>query len=90
MGSSRPAEGFKLFNLKIKFVYKSNTATASSSHSYQPLIKGQMIMLPLHSQDTAAIKIFIGQALPTTLAVGDVFDKQAGGQIAEFKRFKSS
>jgi hypothetical protein len=49
-----------------------------------------MIMLPLHSQDTAAIKIIIGQAIPTKLAAGDVFDKQAGGLIAEFIRIKSS
>jgi hypothetical protein len=90
MGSSRPALRFKLFDLKIRFVFNSDTATTSSSHSYQPLIKGQMIMLPLHSQDTAAIKIIIGQAIPTKLAAGDVFDKQAGGLIAEFIRIKSS
>jgi hypothetical protein len=41
-------------------------------------------MLPLHSQDTAAVKIINGQALPTRLAVGDVFGKQAGGVFAEF------
>lgn len=44
-----------------------------------------MIMLPLHSQNTAAIKIIIGQAVPPRIAGGDVFDKQAGvGGVAEF------
>lgn len=38
-------------------------------------------MLPLHSQNTAAIKLIIGQAVPTRKAVGDVFGKQAGGGL---------
>jgi hypothetical protein len=45
-----------------------------------------MIMLPLHSQYTAAVKLIIGQALPNKLAVGDVFVKQASGVFAEFIR----
>jgi hypothetical protein len=45
-----------------------------------------MIMLPLHSQYTAAIKRIIGQALPNKFALGDVFGKQASGMFAEFIR----
>lgn len=86
MGSSRPAVLFKLFDLKIKLNFTPDTAPTTSVHSYQPLIKGQMIMLPLHSQDTAAVKIINGQAVPTKIAAGDVFDKQASGGFAEFIR----
>lgn len=43
-----------------------------------------MIMLPLHSQNTAAVKIISGQAVPIRKATGDVFGKQAGGVFAEF------
>lgn len=43
-------------------------------------------MLPLHSQNTAAVKIINGQAIPTKIAAGDVFGKQASGVIAEFIR----
>lgn len=79
MGSSRPAGLFKLFDLKIKLNLVTETAPTSSFHSFQPLIRGQMIMLPLHSQNTAAVKIISGQAVPVKLATGDVFGKQAGG-----------
>lgn len=41
-------------------------------------------MLPLHSQNTAAVEVITGQAVPTKIAAGDVFDKQAGGVFAEF------
>jgi hypothetical protein len=61
MGSSRPAELFKLFDLNIKLDLYRDTGSTSSCHSYQPLIKRQMIMLPLHSQDTAAVKISVGR-----------------------------
>ena len=84
MGSSRPASRFKLFNLKIKLDLTAETAPTSLVHSYQPLIRGQMIMLPLHSQNTAAVEVITGQAVPTKKATGDVFDKQAGGLFAEF------
>lgn len=84
MGSSRPAGAFKLFDLKIKLYLITETAPTSLFHSFQPLIRGQVIMLPLHSQDTAAVKIISGQAVPAKLAAGDVFGKQAGGVFAEF------
>jgi len=84
MGSSRPAEIFKLFDLKINFNIIFDTEFSTLSHSYQPLIKRQMIMLPLHSQNTAAVKIISGQAVPIILAIGDVFVKQAGINFAEF------
>lgn len=84
MGSSRPACIFKLFDLKIKLNFVTDTAPTSSLHSFQPLIRGQVIMLPLHSQNTAAVKIISGQAVPIKRAMGDVFGKQAGGLFAEF------
>jgi hypothetical protein len=84
MGSSRPAGKFKLFDLKIKLNLIIETAPTSLVHSFQPLIRGQVIMLPLHSQNTAAVKIISGQAVPAKIATGDVFGKQAGGLFAEF------
>lgn len=56
MGSSRPAWKFKLFNLKIKFNIYKETEITTWRHSCQPSIKRQVIMLPLHSQYTAAVK----------------------------------
>jgi hypothetical protein len=84
MGSSRPAGEFKLFDLKIKLYLITETEPTSLVHSFQPLIRGQVIMLPLHSQNTAAVKIISGQAVPPKKAGGDVFGKQAGGVFAEF------
>jgi hypothetical protein len=84
MGSSRPAGEFKLFDLKIKLYLITETGPTSLFHSFQPLIRGQVIMLPLHSQNTAAVKIITGQAVPTKIAAGGVFGKQAGGVFAEF------
>jgi hypothetical protein len=75
---------FKLFDLKIKLEFTHETAPTTSIHSFQPLIRGQVIMLPLHSQNTAAVKIISGQVVPTKIAVGGVFGKQASGVFAEF------
>lgn len=42
-------------------------------------------MLPLHGQDTAAVKIFHWAGLTSYKSSrGDVFDKQAGPLFAEF------
>lgn len=49
-----------------------------------------MIALPLHGQDTAAVKLVTGQAGPPILgcvAGGDVFGKQARPVFAEFLPF---
>lgn len=44
-----------------------------------------MIMLPLHSQNTAAVKIITEQALPIKyITIGDVFVKQVNIKIAKF------
>ena len=54
------------------------TALLSSNRSYQPSIKRQMIMLPLHGQGTAAVKKAItGQAWLLIISKRHVFDKQA-------------
>ena len=41
-------------------------------------------MLPQYGQDTAAVEIPTGQALPFMMANGDAFDKQAELIFAEF------
>lgn len=46
------------------------------SHSFNPLIRRQMIMLPLHGQNTAALYIHSGQAILFKRTKRNVFDKQ--------------
>ena len=51
----------------------SKTAHVSSSHSYQITVKDLMIMLPLHSQNTAALQVKVsGQAILQKLTKTDV------------------
>jgi len=50
----------------------------TSNLSNKPLIMRQLIMLPSHSQDTAAIYKHIEQALPYKFKYGNVFNKQTG------------
>lgn len=45
-------------------------------------------MLPLHSQDTAAIYINIEQALPSIIKFGNVFNKQTGRAREMIKKLK--
>lgn len=45
-------------------------------------------MLPLHSQDTAAIYINIEQALPSIIKFGNVFNKQTGRAREMIKKIK--
>jgi len=74
---------------EISFIdWGKETAEPSSSHSYGPSIKRLVIALPLHGQDTAAVKLrkVTGQAGPLIVLVarGDVFGKQARLEFAEF------
>lgn len=60
------------------------TAYISFILLWDPHIKGQLINLPSHSQDTAAINFRIGQDLPCISSKGNVFGKQSDILFAEF------
>lgn len=56
----------------------NETALFSFALSYQPSIKRQIIMLPLHGQGTAAVDNNTGQGVPVIFdATGNVFVKQS-------------
>jgi len=82
---------FPLLHGKINFIdWGEETVEPSSCHSYRSSIKRQVIALPSHGQNTAAVKpIVTGQAGPLILsqARGDVFGKQARLVFAEFLLF---
>lgn len=79
---------FPLLHGKINFIDgRKETVKPSFCHSYGSSFKRQVIALPLHGQNTAAVKhIVTGQAGPLMLGVsrGDVFGKQARLMFAEF------
>lgn len=70
--------------------WKKETVEPSLCHSYRSSIKRQVITLPSHGQNTAAVKLLVtGQAGPLIhwFARGDVFGKQARLVFAEFLLF---
>lgn len=75
----------------INFIdWKKETVKPSLCHSYRSSIKRQVIALPLHGQNTAAVKLIVtGQAGPLIFggSRGDVFGKQARLVFAEFLLF---
>lgn len=82
---------FPLLHGKINFIdWKEETAKPSLCHSYGSSFKRQVIALPSHGQNTAAVKqIVTGQAGPLifNFTRGDVFGKQARLMFAEFLLF---
>lgn len=80
-----------LLHGQINFIdLGEETAKPSWCHSYRSSFKRQVIALPSHGQNTAAVKpIVTGQAGPLMLwfARGDVFGKQARLVFAEFLLF---
>lgn len=80
-----------LLHGQINFIdLEEETAKPSWCHSYRSSFKRQVIALPSHGQNTAAVKpIVTGQAGPLMLwfARGDVFGKQARLVFAEFLLF---
>lgn len=83
---------FPLLHGKINFIdLKEETVKPSLCHSYGSSFKRQVIALPSHGQNTAAVKLIVtGQAGPLILvgARGDVFGKQARlSMFAEFLFF---
>lgn len=80
-----------LLHGEINFIdRRKETVEPSWCHSYRSSIKGQVIALPLHGQNTAAVKLKVtGQAGPLMFYVsrGDVFGKQARLVFAEFLLF---
>ena len=60
---------FPLLHGKINFIdWKKETVKPSSCHSYRSPFKRQVIALPLHGQNTAAVKHMVtGQAGPLML-----------------------
>lgn len=91
-GSSRLVLLYPLLHGQINFTdLKGETVKPSFSHSYRSLFKRQVIALPLHGQNTAAVELVVtGQAGPPILgyvAGGDVFGKQARLVFAEFLPF---
>lgn len=83
MGSSPLLHG------EINFIdLKEETVEPSLCHSYGSPFKRQVIALPLHGQNTAAVKLVSHRAGGTSyffkFARGDVFGKQARLRVAEF------
>lgn len=80
-----------LLHGQINFIdLEEETAKPSWCHSYRSSFKRQVIALPSHGQNTAAVKpIVTGQAGPLMFwfARGDVFGKQARLVFAEFLLF---
>lgn len=78
-GSFRLINSHWVLHQHTNFYIKSaSTQTVWLNHSNNPPIKRQVIMLPLHSQYTAAIySNNTGQALPPNLYSGNVFNKQS-------------
>lgn len=77
-----------LLHGEINFIdEEKETVKPSLCHSYGSLFKRQVITLPSHGQNTAAVKLIVtGQAGPLMFkfARGDVFGKQARLGFAEF------
>ena len=69
IGSSRLMYKFPLLHGKINFIdWKKETVKPSLCHSYRSPFKRQVIALPSHGQNTAAVKrIVTGQAGPLIL-----------------------
>lgn len=81
-----------LLHGEINFIdWKKETVKPSSCHSYRSPFKRQVITLPSHGQNTAAVELIVtGQAGPLihSFARGDVFGKQARLHVfAEFLLF---
>lgn len=80
-----------LLHGEINFInLEKETVKPSLCHSYRSPFKRQVIALPSHGQNTAAVKrIVTGQAGPLIhcVARGDVFGKQARLVFAEFLLF---
>ena len=81
IGSSRLMFLSPLLHGEINFIdWERETAKPSWCHSYRSSFKRQVIALPSHGQNTAAVKLIVtGQAGPLIhlFARGDVFGKQA-------------
>lgn len=78
-----------LLHGQINFIdWGKETVKPSWCHSYRSSFKRQVITLPSHGYDTAAVKHSGHRAGGTSntffLARGDVFGKQAGLVFAEF------
>ena len=81
-----------LLHGEINFIdWKKETVKPSSCHSDRSPFKRQVITLPSHGQNTAAVELIVtGQAGPLihSFARGDVFGKQARLHVfAEFLLF---